>query len=1059
MIIKRHKKRKVSLLIYILSFVALVGFSTLLFFLFKKLSVKPPVNYSFKSAPFNSGYTLFNDNKESANFTVLVGKNSTPKVPSARFEVKDASVDFSLANSQGKTGFQSVKDVVTWQNVLPSTDVRYKILPDGLKEEFIIKDKSQAEKTLKGHERYTFSFPLNTKNVFPRKDIAGKLTPVFMDEKTKEYRFHMEKPFLLDAKGVRFDLEYNLDVIASEAKQSIESNSYTLSVTLPREWMTDSSRAYPVILDPTVTHNTQTAFALGTLNRVKDEGTADATPLLTTTYHELAADINTVGLWHMNEASGNFVDSTGNGLTGTVIGTTVVAGKLGNGRSFNGTASDYATIAGSGLLDTQRLTIEAWVYSTNFGQQGMIFEKSATGAYNTQYSLYLDSGVITFQTTNNTGTTVWQAIATSSTTISNSNWNHIAATYDGANKNIYVNGILVSSVAYTQILATNPAGTSAIGRLVGGPYYFNGIIDEVRVSRIARTPEEIKQDAQRLPYSVYTSSVINLTQATSANTFTWMGKGIRTADGETPISTNGLVAQWNLNEASGVTAASAGSCGATCNGTLTNFASTASQDQAVGTGWTADNKRWGSGAVMFDGSNDYIISPSLGTPPSQISVEMWFNPSNSNGVLQTWLGTTTINSGYHATGLELVGGVLYGRIFNLSCVNLGTVTTGRWNHAVLLYNGTAVTGYLNGVQGASSTGSITLPNPMYMALGATDSTNCGSGAYYNGAIDSTRIYSRALTGAEILANYSAGNIEFQTRTGSDSTPDDGPGLVGQWNFNEPSGITLSNLASTTCGSSCNGTLAGFTNTTAPDALAGSGWTAANARWGSGALMFNGTSNTVSIADTPSLRLTTYTVEVWFKGSQQNEVWKGIIGKPGRNFNAWLGNANGTAGYIHHRFHDQAGTNSGCPDTPNVITWGSWHQVVLTNDGTTCQTFVDGILQASSNAFSGPLIADNTPVIFGSNLDGGASNYFNGTIDSARIYSRGMSAEEVSANYAAGNLELQARSNGSGWEDWKPITNETQLLSLDSDAVNWTSSNSNMLTVSNDSVTKIEGTGS
>ena len=67
--------------------------------------------------------------------------------------------------------------------------------------------------------------------------------------------------------------------------------------------MTDSSRTYPVILDPTITHNTQTAFALGTLNRVKDEGTADATPLLTTTYHELAADINTVGLWHMNEAA------------------------------------------------------------------------------------------------------------------------------------------------------------------------------------------------------------------------------------------------------------------------------------------------------------------------------------------------------------------------------------------------------------------------------------------------------------------------------------------------------------------------------------------------------------------------------------------------------------------------------------------------------------------------------------------------------------------------------------------------------------------------------------
>ena len=61
--------------------------------------------------------------------------------------------------------------------------------------------------------------------------------------------------------------------------------------------------------------NTQTAFSGATYNRVKDEGTNDLSPHLTTTYHELAADINTVGLWHMNEASGNAVDSSGNGNT------------------------------------------------------------------------------------------------------------------------------------------------------------------------------------------------------------------------------------------------------------------------------------------------------------------------------------------------------------------------------------------------------------------------------------------------------------------------------------------------------------------------------------------------------------------------------------------------------------------------------------------------------------------------------------------------------------------------------------------------------------------------
>ena len=124
---------------------ALVGFSTFLFFLpFLGKPTPPSVNYSFKTAPSKSGYTLLNDNKDTAGFTVLVGKNTEPKVPSARFEVKDASVDFSLADSQGKAGFQSVNNVVTWENVLPQTDVRYKILADGLKEEVIIKEIGRA---------------------------------------------------------------------------------------------------------------------------------------------------------------------------------------------------------------------------------------------------------------------------------------------------------------------------------------------------------------------------------------------------------------------------------------------------------------------------------------------------------------------------------------------------------------------------------------------------------------------------------------------------------------------------------------------------------------------------------------------------------------------------------------------------------------------------------------------------------------------------------------------------------------------------------------------------
>ncbi|MBI4999312.1 hypothetical protein HZB97_00890, partial [Candidatus Gottesmanbacteria bacterium] len=45
---------------------------------------------------------------------------------------------------------------------------------------------------------------------------------------------------------------------------------------------------------------------------------------------------------------------------------------------------------------------------------------------------------------------------------------------------------------------------------------FSGSIDEMRISLFDRTPEAIKQDAQRYPYGVYTSQVLDLTSSVSS---------------------------------------------------------------------------------------------------------------------------------------------------------------------------------------------------------------------------------------------------------------------------------------------------------------------------------------------------------------------------------------------------------------------------------------------------------------------------------------------------------------------------------------------------------------
>ena len=345
----------------------------------------------------------------------------------------------------------------------------------------------------------------------------------------------------------------------------------------------------------TVSETTQTALTNATLNRVVDEGTSDVLPHLATAYHEFSADINTIGLWHMNETSGTtLVDSSLNGNTGTALGTTIVNGKFSKARSFNGT-SDRIDIPDSASLRLINYTVEIWM---NVPQQNEAL-KGIIGKKGRNYNMWLgnangDAGTIRHRFHDTASTD--SGCPDTANVIKWGVWNYVVITNDGVTCQTYVNGKLEASGSVTGTLLPDN-NITYIGADLDGILlrFLKGTIDEVRISSVARTPEEILSNYQRYPYSVYTSKVLNLTNATNWSQFTWMAKGVRTTDGETPASTSNLVAQWNFNETSGTTAVSGGTCGAGCNGTLTNFASTASQDQTAGTGWTAVNKRWGAG--------------------------------------------------------------------------------------------------------------------------------------------------------------------------------------------------------------------------------------------------------------------------------------------------------------------------------------------------------------------------------------------------------------------------------------------------------------------------------
>lgn len=81
-------------------------------------------------------------------------------------------------------------------------------------------------------------------------------------------------------------------------------------------------------------------------------------------------------------------------------------------------------------------------------------------------------------------------------------------------------------------------------------------------------------------------------------------------------------------------------------------------------------------------------------------------------------------------------------------------TTGAWHHVAITQSGNTATLYIDGAAAATNTGATLNPS----GLGATTQNYIGksqfsSDPYLNGSVDDFRIYSRALSSAEISAIY------------------------------------------------------------------------------------------------------------------------------------------------------------------------------------------------------------------------------------------------------------------------------------------------------------------
>ena len=209
---------------------------------------------------------------------------------------------------------------------------------------------------------------------------------------------------------------------------------------------------------------------------------------------DAAVDKNTVAVWLFEEGTGRIVkDASGNGHDGKFKGSPKwVKAKFGTGLELPGDAGGYVVVDSTKKLELETLSIEAWVkVEEGTGKWQGIVCKQQAGCTNRNYGIWVhvDKSTLHAQIGAN-GACAFSIDGTS--VITDNRWHHLAFTYDGNRGRVYVDGKLETAAPNAESFQSNDPITIGVPNL-DNANGLKGIIDEIRISNVARTEKEIQE--------------------------------------------------------------------------------------------------------------------------------------------------------------------------------------------------------------------------------------------------------------------------------------------------------------------------------------------------------------------------------------------------------------------------------------------------------------------------------------------------------------------------------------------------------------------------------------
>ncbi len=199
--------------------------------------------------------------------------------------------------------------------------------------------------------------------------------------------------------------------------------------------------------------------------------------------------------------NGNAKDASHYANATQVEGATLTTGRNSLANSaylLNGLSNDIVISTSDALDAIQKITLSAWIKPVSFAGVGnnAIIEKAYYAHFNPYYQYKL--GITGDQHPNLPGSFIfslslngsYQNVATSAGTWTPGSWYFVAATYDGSNMILYVNGIQVATKPMTGKI-DNWGTDIYLGKVNNADEYTPGTLGDIRIYNRALSAQEV----------------------------------------------------------------------------------------------------------------------------------------------------------------------------------------------------------------------------------------------------------------------------------------------------------------------------------------------------------------------------------------------------------------------------------------------------------------------------------------------------------------------------------------------------------------------------------------